>query len=128
MGVGIHQHMMLATEKPQLDELFRLLSNPRRRYVLYHLTKESDSVTADDLATRIAMREAMDPEMNTNGNHINSVRASLRHTHLPKLEDHGVITVGPTSGTVELAEEAKFGPFLDEAARIDLPEQATGDD
>lgn len=66
---------------------FELMANGRRRHVLSYLRGETGTVSVDDLASQVIARELLeggpvDPE---------SVEATLRHVHLPKLDAAGLI-------------------------------------
>ncbi len=69
-----------------LDALMELLSNHRRRYVLYYLGERGDGVRLDELANRI-----VDWEPGTDERHHRHVLTDLQHKHLPKMEAFGVI-------------------------------------
>jgi DNA-binding transcriptional ArsR family regulator len=66
---------------------FELMANSRRRHVLSYLRERTGSVSVDDLASQVIARELLeggpvDPE---------SVEATLRHVHLPKLDAAGLL-------------------------------------
>ena len=93
-----------------LDATLELLSNRRRRYVLYCLRERNDETTVGDLAERIAEWE--DGEDATD-----AVLADLYHNQLPRLAEEGVITFDAETGCVSLAEEDRpLSEYLDLAA------------
>jgi hypothetical protein len=66
---------------------FELMANRRRRHVLSYLRGVSGTVSVDDLASQVIARELLeggpvDPD---------SVEATLRHVHLPKLDAAGLV-------------------------------------
>ncbi|MWG33901.1 DUF7344 domain-containing protein [Halomarina oriensis] len=66
---------------------FELMANRRRRHVLSYLRGVTGVVSVDDLASQVIARELLeggpvDPD---------SVEATLRHVHLPKLDAAGLI-------------------------------------
>lgn len=68
---------------------FELTANKRRRHVLSYLRGVTGSVSVEDLASQVIARELVDggpvdPE---------SVEATLRHVHLPKLARAGLIEI-----------------------------------
>lgn len=88
---------------------FDLLQDARRRGVLYTV-KRNGETSVEEVAHRIAVwqsadgRGAPDPEI---------VETSLVHSHLPKLDDAGVVDYDRDRGTVELTESATgLEPFL----------------
>lgn len=67
-----------------LGDCFDVLSDRRRRRAVAVVRRAPAPVTIADLAERIAARECADR---------GSVRCSLYHVHLPRLEDAGVVDV-----------------------------------
>jgi len=86
------------------DTVFDILSNSRRRYVLYYLRQESEPIQLTKLAEHVAAWE--------NGTDIESVGkqerkrmyVSLYQTHIPKLADTGLVGYDKEAGTVALTE------------------------
>lgn len=82
------------TDRPaeRLDRLFEVLADERRRRVLYYLRGSDDPpASVDALAERIADADGLPAER---------VATSLHHTHLPKLDESGVVAFDPRSGAV----------------------------
>lgn len=111
---------MIATDRQRLSELFHVLSNSRRRYVLHYLANNSFVTDIRSLAIQVAKWEV--GESDTTDERIESVRTSLIHSHLPKLADYGIITFDTDSSLVELTEKPKFDSLLDASKQIDVPE------
>ena len=99
-----------------LDVVFDLLSNSRRRHVLRYLLTESPSTTLGDLAEYIAGIENEKPEQALSSAERKRVYISLYQSHLPKMDEAGVINFENDRKTVELTENA-------EAVTRFLPEQ-----
>ena len=75
---------------------FELMANGRRRYVLSYLRGVTGTVSVDDLTSQVIARELLeggpvDPE---------SVEATLRHVHLPKLDSAGLVEYDETHSEV----------------------------
>jgi hypothetical protein len=102
----------------RLNETLELLSHPYRRHALYHLQTTTGPVDIDALTEKIARWAATDPENDQPGDS-EAGEIALRHTHLPKLDAAGVISVSPNPGQVTLAETSGVGRFLDQLAEID---------
>lgn len=102
----------------RLSEVFDLLVHPYRRYVLYHLTHESKEVTIDALATAIAKWDKDETKADW-GAKSNDVETILRHVHLPKLADAGIILFGTSADSIELKEPGQFDQFVKHMAQID---------
>ncbi|WP_425603034.1 DUF7344 domain-containing protein [Halosolutus gelatinilyticus] len=57
-----------------------------------------------------------------------AVETTLRHTHLPKLVDGGIVSFGANTGFIELRDTDRFDRFLADMARIDgYMQTAAGD-
>ncbi|WP_348608643.1 DUF7344 domain-containing protein [Halobaculum rarum] len=101
-----------------MDETFDVLTHPYRRYVLYYLRTHSEVVAVDTLTAMLA--NELDGSAATAGSGTTDhIEISLRHMHLPKLTDAGLITVAQDGQSVELDEGTGHGQFIDQAARID---------
>lgn len=86
-------------QRSSMDEFLSLLSNRRRRDVLYHLS-ETKVASIESLATTIAAREASVPAARVSADDRESVLIDLYHTHLPKLADRRLIEYDRRSDTV----------------------------
>jgi hypothetical protein len=88
------------------DVIFEVLKNRRRRDVLEYLQSTEGSVTLSELAERIAAWENDIPMSALNSTQRKRVYVALYQTHLPKMDDVGVIEYDSDRGTVELSENA----------------------
>jgi predicted transcriptional regulator len=70
-----------AVTRPSVDDCFHLVADSRRRYVLDAMV-EGEARSVSELADRIADRSPTDRER---------AATSLRHVHLPKLAEYGVV-------------------------------------
>lgn len=86
------------------EEIHTVLSNSRRRGVLEQLRESDEKLTARELSERIAEIES--DESPAPRNKRNSVYVSLHQTHLPKLEDLGIVEYHTVSKQVELRDQA----------------------
>lgn len=73
------------------EQVFSLLSNRRRRYVLYSLDREDGITTVGDLATRIGAWEAEVPPEEVDSNRRKVVYNALKQSHLPRLAERDLI-------------------------------------
>jgi len=88
------------------DVVFDILSSPRRRYVLYYLRTVDEPVKLTDLAEQVAAWEnESDPEEITEQER-KRVYVSLYQTHIPRLDNAGIIEYNKESGDITLAEDA----------------------
>lgn len=89
------------------DLVFDVLKNRRRRYALHYLRRAEESVQLSELAEQVAAWE--------NGIAIEAISAAERkrvytalyQSHLPKLDDAGIVDYNQNRGIVELSETAE---------------------
>jgi hypothetical protein len=106
---------MSITEQDTLtqDVVFDLLSNPRRRYVLYYLSEVDEPIQLRDLADQVSSWENEIPVDELSNQQRKRVYVSLYQTHIPKLEDAGVVSYDSESGYVSLAERSsELGSYV----------------
>lgn len=104
------------------DDLFHLLSNQRRRATLGYLHGRDEPVDMRDLAERIAAWEHEKPVAQLRSKERQRVYIALYQSHLPKLNDHGVIEYNRPRGIVRRTDLAdQLDPYLD------LESKATAD-
>ena len=86
-----------------LDELFELLSHEYRRYVLWALA-DPDGRTDEPIRTTLFAGDD-EPDI---------LRIELRHNHLPKLDDAGLVDWDPKAETLERGPRfEEIEPFLE---------------
>jgi DNA-binding transcriptional ArsR family regulator len=104
------------------DLVFEILSNTRRRMVLYYLRQNDGAATVKELAEQIAALENdVDPE-DLRRQQRKRVYVSLYQTHVPKLEDAGIIEYDDASGEVRLTNRAgEFDSYLTSTTDSDYP-------
>jgi len=103
------------------DECFELLSNPRRRYVLYCF-QNADEASLGELAERIAAWENDVAVEEVSYRERKRVYTSLQQVHLPRLDDHDVVDFDDQSGvvTAETAFE-ELSEYLQRDQARDFP-------
>lgn len=91
---------------PQLseNELFEVLSNRRRRYAVHMLKHESGSLKIGDMAERIAAWENDVEVAEVTGTERKRVYTALQQSHLPKMDNAGVVEFQKDRGVVEPTE------------------------
>lgn len=95
------------------DVAFDVLRAPRRRHVLHYLRRCTSPTTCEELAGWLTYHE---PETSAE-----RIETSLYHTHLPKLEDAGLVVSDGTQVTGRLAIDSLV-PYLDLVSDYDLPD------
>ncbi|MFB6139526.1 MAG: hypothetical protein ABEJ26_03725 [Halosimplex sp.] len=72
-------------------EIFDVLQNQRRRYVLEYLNRYDEPVGLSDLATQVAAWEYQTPVEEVTNDQKKRVYTTLQQTHLGKMEEAGII-------------------------------------
>lgn len=104
-----------------LTRIFGVLSHPRRRYVLYYL-RDRETVRTGELAERVAAWERDQSVDEVAGGDVERVETDLRHTHLPKLADYGLVEYDSRSDTVRYVHSpALLDEALDLTASFENP-------
>lgn len=88
------------------DVIFEVLKNRRRREVLEYLQSTDGEAKLSELAERIAAWENDITVAALNSTQRKRVYVALYQTHLPKMDDAGVIDYDSDRGTVRLADNA----------------------
>ena len=84
------------------DDLYEVLANRRRRFAVHLLKRESeDSVEIGEMAERIAAWENEVEVAEITGSDRKRVYTALQQSHLPKVDDAGVVKFDKDRGTVE---------------------------
>lgn len=101
------------TESLSQDEVFDILSNARRRYVLYYLREEKEPVSLDELARELAAWENDTTVEELTKQQRKRVYVSLYQTHIQKLAEAGIVDYDHDSGMIQLADRAaQIGAYL----------------
>ena len=92
-------------DAPEKDELYELLSNHRRRYVLHACKQHDGSVTLSELAEQIAAWEHDKTVEKITSAERKRVYTSLQQTHLDRLAEAGMIRY--EGDGIKLTDEAE---------------------
>lgn len=103
-------------------EIYDVLSNRRRRFVIHALKREEEPVEVSDLSAHVAAWELeKDPEEVCYEDH-RSVYSTLRRTHLPKLEEKGVVTVDSDENVVRATSTLEdLDIYVEALGRREIP-------
>lgn len=90
-------------------EIFDMLSNRRRRYILHYLKQREESGPASlrDVVDQVAAWESDTTVEQLDSAERKRVYTALRQSHLPKLHDTGVVEYDNKRGDVELTDDAR---------------------
>jgi hypothetical protein len=94
------------------DELFEILSNSRRRHLIYYLFEAGGEMSLTRLATKIAAAEDGTDESAITPDERQRVYISLYQTHLPKLEAGHVVSYDGDERVVALTDEVREDGFF----------------
>jgi len=94
-----------------LDQIFGLLRNRRRRDVLWYLLGTEGQVSLSELAESIAARECGKPVSQITSQERKRVYIGLYQGHLSKMDDCGAIRYNQPRGTIERGPNMKL--FVD---------------
>ncbi|WP_223301636.1 hypothetical protein [Haladaptatus sp. R4] len=94
--------------EPELskDKIFHLLQTPRRRHVLRYLKDNDGIVEMRNLAEQVAAWENETTVQALTSDERQRVYIPLYQSHLPKLDEEGIIEYNQSRGTVERTELA----------------------
>ncbi len=81
----------MGDEEVNRDETFELLSNHRRRYALHYCKHQDEPVTLSDLAEQVAAWEQDKSIDEITSSERKRTYTSLQQTHLPAMEEAGII-------------------------------------
>lgn len=109
--------------EPILPEtVHKVLSDQRRRYMLYCLYTYSSSMFLPDIAHHVTDWEYDEPAEELLDERLH-VYMSLYHDHIPELEAANLITYYQEEDLVELTERAEsLSPHVEQLLRNDLPD------
>ncbi|SFK76972.1 hypothetical protein SAMN04487950_1005 [Halogranum rubrum] len=106
-------------QRLETDDLFHILQNQRRRRVLEHLQDHDagEQVDMRDIAEQVAAWEHDTTLQQLTSNERQRVYIALYQSHLPKLDEKGIIEYNQSRGFVERTAVAdQFDPYLDVGA------------
>jgi len=105
-----------------LDEIYHLLQTQRRRDVLRYLRTADDRVRLRDLAEQVAAWEQETTVDNLTSDERQRVYISLYQSHLPKLDNHGIVNYDKDRGWVEPTPHTKqLQPYLEPPSQPPSP-------
>jgi Fe2+ or Zn2+ uptake regulation protein len=111
-----------SSESLSRDDVFELLSNERRRYVLHHLKQQEEAVELGTLSEHVAAWENETAVDEISSTERKRVYTSLQQFHLPKMEDQQVVEFDRRDGTVHLSERAgDLDVYLEVVEGDDIP-------
>ena len=86
------------------DEIYEVLSNRRRRFVIHALKRREGSVGVTELSKHVTAWEIGVEPTEVAYEDRRNVYSTLQRTHLPKLDEKGIVTFDQEENVVEPAE------------------------
>jgi len=104
------------------DLVFDVLKNRRRRYALHYLKYHDESVKLSDLAEQVAAWENDTTVDSISAAQRKRVYTALYQSHLPKLDDAGIVDYNQNRGVVELSDASdQLDVYLELVSKDDIP-------
>jgi hypothetical protein len=104
------------------DDLFDVLSNRRRRYVIEILEGRTQALELGTMATRIAARENSIEESAVSREERKRVYTALQQSHLPKMDAAGLVDFDKQQATITpMPPLDAAGGYLTETRQTETP-------
>lgn len=94
-------------EELSQTEVFEILGNDRRRHALHYLLSQEDGTDIRELSRQLAAWENDIPLEEVTSNERRRVYVSLHQTHLPRMDDAGVLNYESSGDTIRLTERGR---------------------
>lgn len=123
MGVAsTSQQNEESEESLSRDDCYELLSNHRRRYVLYYLRNNGDGAELGNMAEIMAAWENDVPREEVTYDQRKRVYTSLQQVHLPRMDDMGVVRYDDREGMVQMGAAVEdLDIYLEVVEDDDIP-------
>ncbi|MFB6200524.1 MAG: hypothetical protein ABEI98_00775 [Halorhabdus sp.] len=113
---------------PPIDNVFDILKNQRRRYVLRYLTGVDSEVTLGELAEQIAAWECEKDVRQITSQERKRVYVGLYQCHLPKMDDVDAVKYNKPRGKVAAGDAiASFQQYLPRKRQDNQPPRPSFD-
>ncbi|WP_222918544.1 hypothetical protein [Natrinema sp. SYSU A 869] len=107
-----------------LDDIYHLLQTKRRRDVLRYLRGADGPVRLRELAEQVAAWEQETTVEHLSSNERQRVYISLYQSHLPKLDNHGIVDYDKDRGRVEATSRtSQLDSYLESPQETDSTDQ-----
>lgn len=111
------------TDDPSIDrdDVFDVLSNPRRRYAL-HVVRDEDEVELGEVAEQVAAWENDTSVESVGSDQRKHAYTALQQRHLPRMDEMDVVEFDRRAGTVAPADALdEFDIYLEVVEGRDVP-------
>lgn len=95
------------TDELDQDTVYDILSNARRRFVISYLREHDEPIGLNRLSEEVAAWENDTTVAELSDKQIKRVYVSLYQTHVPKLDEHGLVEYDKDSGAIKLTSNVE---------------------
>lgn len=88
-------------------EIFEVLQNKRRRYVIQYLRRHGGPVELGELADYVASLEYDCPQTSVTSTQRKRVYTTLQQTHLPKMDNAGIVAYDSEDGVIQTTPQTE---------------------
>lgn len=104
------------------DDLFDVLSNPRRRCALYYLQREGGAVALQEVVDYVTAWQYDQPLSELDAGDRMCVYSALHQVHLPRLDEAGFVEYDRNDRTIEVRDELEYARlYLEYDPGNDIP-------
>ncbi|RKD94920.1 DUF7344 domain-containing protein [Halopiger aswanensis] len=100
-------------------EAFRILASADRQLVLHELVEAEDPTRIGAISRQVAARRHRTPPQQIDEDKVERARIRLIHSHLPRLQERGIIDVDRAENEISLAESDATAQLFDAADELD---------
>lgn len=86
------------------DDLYDVVANPRRRFILRCLLEQSKPMAMADMAVELTKRGENLPKDQISKDRVKSQYIELYHVHIPKMEAVGLLSYDAANRTIDLVD------------------------
>ncbi|WP_435180333.1 DUF7344 domain-containing protein [Halorussus sp. AFM4] len=109
-------------DEPSRDDIYEIVSNQRRRHVVHYLRQQDRPVELRELSTHLAAWENEEPPAAITHDQRRRVYTALRQSHLPKMDELGVVDFEADRGVVRPTEGMEdVELYLDVVPESEIP-------
>ncbi|WP_276271500.1 DUF7344 domain-containing protein [Haloarcula litorea] len=107
MSSQVAQSSAGSTTALSKGEIFDVLQNERRRYVLQYLRQNGGPVELGDLASHVASMEYDCDSSDVSSAQRKRVYTTLQQTHLPRMDETGIVDYDDEDGVIATTEQTE---------------------
>ena len=115
IGADEHRSSEQPARELSQEEIFDVLSSQRRRFILHYLLQNEGGGSLKHVVTTVAAWENDTSPEELSSKLRTRAYTTIRQTHLPKMDEYGVVEYDPDSGDINLTPSGEIlKQYLDE--------------